>query len=179
MTPKSASDLPTHTNDLHNDIDRLDEWSDRWKLRFNIAKCKKMHIGYHNDKHIYQMGSGERRMDLYQVTSKKRSGYYFPRRPPVYQTLGRQSQEGKIHARSYSSQFPIHRQRDAYTSLHVEYVSSVWSSFKLIEGVQRRATILSRDLFGINHTTSDSPPWAYQHFNSEEIELTYCKCSKS
>ena len=26
------------TNDLQNDIDRLDEWSDRWKLRFNISK---------------------------------------------------------------------------------------------------------------------------------------------
>ena len=47
------------TNDFQNDIDRLDEWSDRWKLRFNGAKCKTMHIGYHNDKHIYQMGSGE------------------------------------------------------------------------------------------------------------------------
>ena len=39
------------TNDLQNDIDRLDEWSDRWKLRLNVAKCKTMHIGYHNDKH--------------------------------------------------------------------------------------------------------------------------------
>ena len=87
------------TNNLQNDIDRLDEWSGRWKLRSNVAKCKTMHIGYHNDKHIYQMGSGESRMDLNQVTSK-RSGYFFPGRPPVYQTLGGQSQEGKLHARS-------------------------------------------------------------------------------
>ena len=79
------------TNDLQNDIDILDEW----ELIFNVAKCKTMHIGYHNDKHIYL---------------RKRSWYYFPGRPPVYQTLGGQSQEGKHHARSYSSQFPIHRQ---------------------------------------------------------------------
>ena len=65
------------TNDLQNDIDRLDEWSDRWKLRFNVAKCKIMHIGYHNDKHIYQMGSGESRMDLNQVTSEKDLGITF------------------------------------------------------------------------------------------------------
>ena len=103
MTPKSSSDLPTKTNDLQNDIDRLDEWSDRWKLRFNVTKCKTMHIGYQNDKHIYQMGSGESQLDLNQVTSEK--------------DLGGQSQEGELHARSYSSQFPIHRQRDAYTSL--------------------------------------------------------------
>ena len=30
-----------------------------------------MHIGYHNDKHIYQMGSGYSRIDLNQVTSEK------------------------------------------------------------------------------------------------------------
>ena len=66
------------TNDLQNDIDRLDEWSDRWKLRFNVAKCKTMHIGYHNDKYILYMGVGDNRMDLNQVTSEKRAGYYFP-----------------------------------------------------------------------------------------------------
>ena len=53
-----------------NDIDRC-------KLRFNVAKCKTMHIGYHNDKHIYQMGSGESRMDLNQVTSEKYLGITF------------------------------------------------------------------------------------------------------
>ena len=36
-----------------------------------------MHIGYHNDKHIYQMGSGESRMDLNQVTSEKDLGITF------------------------------------------------------------------------------------------------------
>ena len=30
----------------------------------------------------------------------------------------------------------------------------------------------------MNHTTSDSPPWAYQHFNSEEKERTCCKYFK-
>ena len=65
------------TSNLQNDIDRLDEWSDRWKLRFNVAKCKTMHIGYHNDKHIYQMGSGRSRMDLNQVTSEKDLGITF------------------------------------------------------------------------------------------------------
>ena len=159
------------TNDLQNDIDRLDEWSDRWKLRFNIVKCKTMHLGYHNDKHIYQMGSGESRMNLRSYL-RKRSGYYFPGRPPVYQTLGRQSQEGELHARSYSSQFPTHRQRDAYTFLQGSRTSARGVCFKcvvtfkhrdikLIEGVQRRATRLSRDLrnepYNIRLTTLGLP----------------------
>ena len=60
-------------------------------------------------------------MDTYLQLNKKkdRSGYYFPRRPPVYQTLGGQNQEAELHARSYSLQFPIHRQRDAYTVIHL------------------------------------------------------------
>ena len=119
------------TNDLQNDIDRLDEWSDRWKLRFNVAQCKTMHIGYHNDKHIYQIGSGESRMDHNQVTSEK-PGYYFP----VYQTLGGQSQEGKLHARSYSSQLPTHRQRDAYTSLQGSRPSARGVCFKCVVTIQ-------------------------------------------
>ena len=122
------------TSDLQNDIDRLDEWSDRWKLRFNVAKCKTMHIGYHNDKYIYQMGSGESRMDLNHVTSEK--GYYFPGRPPVYQTLGGQGQEGKLHSQSYSSQFPTHRQRDAYTSLQGSRPSARGVCFKCVVTIQ-------------------------------------------
>ena len=79
----------------------------------------------------------EELVDTYLQLNKKeyRSGYYFPGRPPVYQTLGGQNQEAKLHARSYSSQFPIHRQRNAYTVIlihlnkalvrpHVEY--AVW-----------------------------------------------------
>ena len=124
------------TNDLQNDIDRLDEWSDKWKLRFNVAKCKTMHIGYHNDKHIYQMGSGESWMDLKPSYLRKRSGYYFPGRPPVYQTLGGQSQEGKLHSWSYSSQFPTHRQRDAYTSLQGSRPSTHGVCFMCVVTIQ-------------------------------------------
>ena len=175
MTPKSASDLPTKTKHLQNDIDRLDEWSDRWKLRFNVAKCKTMHIGYHNDKHIYQKGSGESRMDLNQVTSEKDLGITFQ----ADKVKKANSMLGLIH-RSFQyidNEMPIHLYK-ALVRPHVEYASSVWSPFKLRDikliGVQRRATRLSRDLqnepYNIRLTTLGLP--GNQHFNSEEIELT-------
>ena len=30
---------------LQEDLNRLDEWSDRWQLKFNANKCMVMHIG--------------------------------------------------------------------------------------------------------------------------------------
>ena len=145
------------TNDLHNDIDKLDVWSDRWKLRFNVAKCKTMHIGYHNNKHSHQMGSGESYL-------RKRSGYYFPGRPPVYQTLGGKNQEGKLHSRSYSSQFPTHRQWDAYTSLYGSRLSARGVCFKCVVTIQapwhkadRRSPEKS------NKTVKRTSEWTIQH----------------
>ena len=41
------------TNALQNNIDRLDEWSDRWKLIFNVATCKTKQIGYHITTHTF------------------------------------------------------------------------------------------------------------------------------
>ena len=41
------------TNALQNNIDRLDEWSDRWKLIFNVATCKTKQIGYHTTTHTF------------------------------------------------------------------------------------------------------------------------------
>ena len=38
---------PKQTNDLQNDIDRLVEWSDIWKLRFNVRQCKTMQDNAH------------------------------------------------------------------------------------------------------------------------------------
>ena len=124
------------TNDLQNDIDRLDEWSDKWKLRFNVAKCKTMHIRIpQRQTHLPNGIRGE--PDGPQPSYlRKRSGYYFPGRPPVYQTLVGQSQEGKLNSRSYSSQFPTHRQRNVYASLQGSRPSTRGVCFKCVVTIQ-------------------------------------------
>jgi len=30
---------------LHNDLDAVCEWADRWQMKFNVSKCKVMHYG--------------------------------------------------------------------------------------------------------------------------------------
>ena len=40
---------------LQRDMDRLSEWSRKWLLSFNVAKCKTMHIGHSNPRNDYQL----------------------------------------------------------------------------------------------------------------------------
>ena len=173
------------TNALQNDIDRLYEWSNRWNLRFNVAKCKTMHIGYHNDKHIYQMGSGESRMDLNQVTSEKDLGITFQDDLQFTKHLADKVKANSILGLINRSFQPIDNEMllHLYKALvrpHVEYASSVWSPFKLrdiklIEGVQRRATRLSRDLqnepYNIRLTTLGLPTLQFRRERANMLQV--------
>ncbi len=46
----------TDKHTLQRDLDKLNVWSLKWKLRFNTSKCKVMHIGKKNNKFQYSMG---------------------------------------------------------------------------------------------------------------------------
>ena len=68
----------------------------------------------------------------------------------------------------------------AHVRPHVEYASSVWSPFKLrdiklIEGVQRRATILSRDLrnepYNIRLTTLGLPTLQFRRERADMLQV--------
>ena len=40
---------------LQNDLHELQNWATKWKMSFNVAKCKIMHIGYGNAKNEYSL----------------------------------------------------------------------------------------------------------------------------
>ena len=145
-----------------------------------------MHIGYHNDKHIYQMGSGESRMDLNQVTSEKDLGITFQDDLQFTKHLSDKVKKansilGLIH-RSFQhidNEMFMHLYK-ALVRPHVEYASSVWSPFKLrdiklIEGVQRRATRLSRDLrnepYNIRLTTLGLPTLQFRRERADMLQV--------
>lgn len=44
---------------LQEDLDRLQEWSDHWLLRFNADKCKVLHVGPHNPMYDYHMSGAK------------------------------------------------------------------------------------------------------------------------
>ena len=42
-------------SELQDDLNRLVEWTEIWQLSFNLEKCKSLHIGRSNLKHVYKM----------------------------------------------------------------------------------------------------------------------------
>ena len=40
---------------LRKDLERLDEWAERWQMKFNIEKCSVLHIGRNNAEHKYEL----------------------------------------------------------------------------------------------------------------------------
>ena len=45
-----------HINSLQTAMNRLIKWADSWWMKFNVRKCKIMHIGKRNIKHVYTIG---------------------------------------------------------------------------------------------------------------------------
>ena len=40
---------------LQADLDCIQQWSDKWQLKFNSTKCKVIHLGHDNSKAAYTM----------------------------------------------------------------------------------------------------------------------------
>ena len=60
-----------------NDFTTLSDWSDIWELQFNIRKCKSLHIGRNNPRHVYYMYESGQHIPIEQVDSEKDLGVTF------------------------------------------------------------------------------------------------------
>ena len=61
---------PEDRNALQEDLRRLGDWSETWQMRFNVKKCKVMHLGPRNMHWNYSMGGRH----LKKVTEEKDLG---------------------------------------------------------------------------------------------------------
>ena len=46
----------TDKQSLHDDLDKLVKWSEKWQMLLNFGKCKRIHIGHGNMDEEYKMG---------------------------------------------------------------------------------------------------------------------------
>ena len=60
---------------LQSDLEQLASWSDKWLLRFNMDKCKVMHLG-HRVPSSYYLQEGSVRKLLQTVNEKRQLGIY-------------------------------------------------------------------------------------------------------
>ena len=148
-TIRSASDCVP----FQGDIDNLVDWSDVWKMAFNMDKCSLCMITRKRNSIIYDYNI--RGKALKQVEDQRDLGVLIICDARFNEHIYAQVNKAKMLAfircslSSRSDQF-LPTSRSLYVALvrsHLEYASEIWSPksvtlIKFIEGVQRRATRL-------------------------------------
>jgi len=149
-------DLASNNKSLQNDIFKLQEWSDKWNLYFNVTKCNVMHIGKRNPEYEYEMkvSNGEQKINV--CESEKDLGVTFDRQfsfdPHIQRVVGKANQMLGIIKRAFTflDKETFIKLYKAFVRPHLEYANVIWCPFlkrqsKLIESVQRRATKILRE----------------------------------
>ena len=143
---------------LQNTLDNLARWAKDWGMKFNIPKCKIMHVGLRNPSYKYRMEG----IELQEVTEEKDIGIL------VHQSL-RPSKHCKKAAdmagavlKQITKNFHF-RDRNIFKKLyvqyvrpHVEFASPVWSPWleqdiQTLEKVQKKAVGMISGLKGENY----------------------------
>ena len=143
--------------ELQEDLEKLEDWSKRWQLPFNVKKCKSLHIGKRNEHHIYEMDG----IKLEQVKDEKDLGVLIDDNLKFHKQTAAAIKKAnsilglikKSFAKFNRINLPI-----IYKSLvrpHLEYGNLVWGPFfkedvKAVEKVQRRATKLVPSISHLN-----------------------------
>ena len=143
---------------LQKDLNKVVEWAEKWKMEFNIDKCKIMHLGYNNPKNVYSMGNTtlnatEEERDLGVIIDNKLD---FGKH--INTIVARANRIlGLIRISFACMNIPMFL--NIYTAQVrplLEYCVQVWSPHKrkyiqLIERVQRRATKLVPQLKNMSY----------------------------
>ena len=140
---------PFQIQDLQQDIDSVVEWSDRWQLPFNEAKCKCLHIGSNNQQHQYTI-----RGNLLESSSEERDLGIFIDTPLKFRRQAASAASKATQILAVIRRSFAHLDEQTLTLLykslvrpHLEYGNVSWGPFnrhdqRLLERIQRRATKL-------------------------------------
>lgn len=147
---KSPSDLES----IQLDIDRAVEWSQRWLMRFNLSKCKVMHVGRSNNKSTqdYTMQDSTGARHTLEVTSVERDlGVLISNdlklRPQVEAAASKANQMLGMYKKAFRSR-GLYLWKVLFTTYirpHLEFAVQAWSphllgDIDILERVQQRAT---------------------------------------
>jgi len=143
---------------IQQDINCLQQWSDKWCLYFNVSKCKVMHIGKKNPKHDYIMkGQDDKDFVISECESEKDLGVTFDPQLKFdvhIQTIVNKANRmvGLIRrAFSFLNRDVLVQLYKTLVRPHLEYGNVIWYPHLKyqsvdIENVQRRATKLIPEL---------------------------------
>ena len=153
---KRESDDTDGRDMLQRDLNNVREWALKWKMEFNVDKCKIMHLGKSNPKHTYTMDGTN-----LAVTKEERDlGVLVDDRlrfsNHIEEIVNKANRILGLIKIGFAC-FDMKMFKKLYPVLvrpHLEYCVQVWSPYlqrdiKLLEGVQERATKMVPELKGI------------------------------
>ena len=175
-------------DELQRDLDQLAEWSSIWQLRFNIDKCKVLHLGGARNKHesysMIRSGDGVREM-LRETTEEKDLGVWVDcsSKPSIHVThaVNKANQLLGLIRRSFTH-MDCDLMRQLFTSVvrpHLEYANIVWHPYlkgdiEMIESVQHRATKMVPGLSKLTYEERlrklDLPTLVYRRARGDAID---------
>ena len=152
---------------LQSDLNKLSSWAHDWQMRFNLDKCKIMHLGHNNKGREYSMQDYEndtpKRVTLTKTDCEKDLGVEVDNKLTFTQhtntIINKANQILGLIRRSF-----VNLDKSTFKHLfcslvrpHLEYCSVIYSprfikDRKLIENVQRRATKLINGLYDLSYS---------------------------
>ena len=142
-----------NSDSIQNDLYKLQDWTERWNLHFNVKKCKVLHYGKNNPNISYKMKLGNDLVNVDSCNEEKDLGVSFDTDlnfdGHINRVVSKANQMLGIIKRSFEF-----LDKDIFLKLykslirpHLEYANSVWCPYLKrqsvsIEKVQRRATKL-------------------------------------
>jgi len=105
---------------LQSDLNKLADWSDEWLLRFNIDKCKVMHLGP-RQKSTYHIRDGSAVKELKETEEEKDLGVCVTPDLKPSTHCGRAASKASISTWIDTSKFHIYRQRQFLDPIQILY----------------------------------------------------------
>jgi len=141
---------------LQRDLQQLAEWSKKWLLAFNPAKCKVMHIG-HEVKTSYTMTDGDSIKTLDTTTEEKDLGILVTRDLKSQEQCIQSAKKAQSVLGMVKRHFKELDKEDfliiynTYIRPHLEYCVQAWSPHLVkdkvcLERIQRRATKMVKEV---------------------------------
>ena len=143
---------------MQNNLDKLWQWAEKWKMAFNAKKCKVMHFGRSNTRYEYVMNGNK----IESVTEEKDLGVWVEEdlRPSKQCKMAAQSANWALgqltrafHYRKASCLVPLYK---SFVRPKIEHAVAAWSPWtesdrETLERVQRRLVRFVSDKKGGNY----------------------------
>ena len=172
--------------ELQHDNEKLEDWSDKWLLRFNIGKCCTLHYGYNNPNHTYEMHENGLPKDIRNSETEKDLGITFDTdlkfRRHISDCINKGNRVTGLIRRSF-----LHITSKSFNKLyktlirpHLEYGNVIWSprykrDIEAIEMVQKRATELVYNVRNMSYCDRLKalrlPSLTYRRFRGDMIQV--------